>query len=74
MDAGKIMWSMYENPDENFEDMSADFMDIRKRVYNFPKMGKKAFFIAIPTSSGTGSEVTPFAIIVENESCAVEAA
>ena len=65
MDAGKIMWSMYENPDENFEDMSADFMDIRKRVYNFPKMGKKAFFIAIPTSSGTGSAVTPFAIITD---------
>ena len=65
MDAAKIMWLMYEHPEANFEDMAMDFMDIRKRVYTFPKMGEKAYFVAIPTSSGTGSEVTPFAIITD---------
>ena len=65
MDAGKIMWLMYEHPECRFEDLAMDFMDIRKRVYTFPKMGEKAMFVAIPTSSGTGSEVTPFAIITD---------
>lgn len=67
MDAAKIMWLMYERPEAAFEDMAMDFMDIRKRVYTFPKLGEKAYFVAIPTSSGTGSEVTPFAIITDAE-------
>ena len=67
MDAGKIMWLMYEHPECRFEDLAMDFMDIRKRVYMFPKMGEKAMFVAVPTSSGTGSEVTPFAIITDAE-------
>ena len=67
MDAAKIMWVMYEHPDVDFSDMAMDFMDIRKRVYTFPKMGEKAYFIAVPTSAGTGSEVTPFAIITDAE-------
>ncbi len=68
MDAGKIMWVMYEHPEVDFMDLAMRFMDIRKRVYTFPKMGEKAYFIAVPTSAGTGSECTPFAVITDETS------
>ncbi len=67
MDAAKIMWTMYEHPEVDFQDLAMRFMDIRKRVYTFPKMGEKAYFVAIPTSAGTGSEVTPFAVITDEQ-------
>ncbi|MDE7104446.1 MAG: bifunctional acetaldehyde-CoA/alcohol dehydrogenase [Ruminococcus sp.] len=68
MDAAKIMWVLYEHPEADFMDMAMRFIDIRKRVYTFPKMGEKAYFVAIPTSAGTGSEVTPFAVITDEKS------
>ena len=67
MDAAKIMWVLYEHPDADFFDMAMRFMDIRKRVYTFPKMGEKAYFVCVPTSAGTGSEVTPFAVITDEK-------
>ncbi|MBO5103653.1 MAG: bifunctional acetaldehyde-CoA/alcohol dehydrogenase [Ruminococcus sp.] len=67
MDAAKIMWVLYEHPEADFMDMAMRFMDIRKRVYTFQKMGEKAYFVAIPTSAGTGSEVTPFAVITDGK-------
>ncbi len=68
MDAAKIMWVLYEHPEADFMDMAMRFIDIRKRVYTFPKMGERAYFVAIPTSAGTGSEVTPFAVITDEKS------
>ena len=68
MDAAKIMWVLYEHPEADFMDMAMRFVDIRKRVYTFPKMGEKAYFVAVPTTAGTGSEVTPFAVITDEQS------
>ncbi len=67
MDAAKIMWVLYEHPEVDFQDMAMRFIDIRKRVYRFPKMGEKAYFVAVPTSSSMGSEVNPFAVITDQE-------
>ena len=68
MDAAKIMWVLYEHPEANFHDLAMTFMDISKRIYPFPKMGQKAMMVSIPTSAGTGSEVTPFAVITDEQS------